>query len=143
MSSIAITRIRMAGIHQLNVNRIHSQEGLLINAAESILQGTFTATCSVINFRFPFNTEGGSRGCCNGHTFNTANLECCGSTLVASGSCPATTTQPPPDPCSPDPCQNGVCMNTEADTGIAGSFVCLCDPNWSGQFCHIPIVSFV
>ncbi|CAG5089183.1 Oidioi.mRNA.OKI2018_I69.PAR.g12117.t1.cds [Oikopleura dioica] len=97
--------------------------------------------CGEFPTRFPFNTEGGTRGCCNGHTFNAATLECCGTTLVASGSCPATTTQPPPDPCNPDPCQNGVCANTEADTGISGSFVCLCDPNWSGQFCHIPITT--
>ncbi|CAG5089189.1 Oidioi.mRNA.OKI2018_I69.PAR.g12119.t1.cds [Oikopleura dioica] len=75
--------------------------------------------CGTYPTRYPYNTEDGSRGCCNGHTFNSLTHECCNTVLLAAGSCPQTTT-PAPNPCSPDPCQNGTCMDTSADTGISG-----------------------
>ena len=75
--------------------------------------------CGTYPTRYPYNSEDGNRGCCNGHTFNSLTHECCNTVLLAAGSCPQTTT-PAPNPCSPDPCQNGTCMDTSADTGISG-----------------------
>merc|ERR1712048_817091 len=124
--------------------------------------GTFPA-------RYPFNSEDGARGCCNGKTFNAVSLECCQDTLLSVGSCAATQapgTTPPPTcaclnggtcntspygttctcppgytgslcewgPCNPTPCLNGQCLETAETTGITGSFTCLCDMNWTGQF---------
>ena len=75
--------------------------------------------CGTYPTRYPYNSEDGARGCCNGHTFNSLTHECCNTVLLAAGSCPMTTT-PAPSPCVPDPCQNGTCMDTSADTGISG-----------------------
>ena len=75
--------------------------------------------CGTYPTRYPYNSEDGARGCCNGHTFNSLTHECCNTVLLAAGSCPLTTT-PAPSPCAPDPCQNGTCMDTSADTGISG-----------------------
>jgi hypothetical protein len=75
--------------------------------------------CGTYPTRYPYNSEDGARGCCNGHTFNSLTHECCNTVLLAAGSCPMTTT-PAPSPCVPDPCQNGTCMDTSANTGISG-----------------------
>jgi len=40
--------------------------------------------CGTFPDRFPYRPQGGARACCNGATYSTATLECCGGTFTAA-----------------------------------------------------------
>ena len=60
--------------------------------------------CGMYPLRFPFHSDNGNRGCCNGKTYDTSQLICCNDGRVDI-SC-----EPQSDPCDPNPCAyDGVC----------------------------------
>ena len=71
--------------------------------------------------RFPFNSENGTRGCCHGKTFDSANLMCCvdGSVDIV---------------CETDPCQDNKCIYGECFATSSG-YECSCNQGWSGAYC--------
>ena len=40
--------------------------------------------CGTYPDRFPYKPNGGNRGCCDGHTYNTLTLSCCASGNTAA-----------------------------------------------------------
>lgn len=83
--------------------------------------------CGIYPLRFPFHSDGGARGCCNGKTYDTRNMICCSDGRVDI-SC-----EPESNPCKPNPCQYGGVCTPNPLTNVA---VCECrDPYW-GEFCE-------
>ena len=70
----------------------------LLKFYKSIFSHPRLKCCGEYPARYPFNSEDGAQGCCNGKTFNALSLECCNDALLAVGTCSATA---PPETIQP------------------------------------------
>lgn len=86
--------------------------------------------CGNYPLRFPFHSDNGKRGCCNGKTFDSSNMMCCADGNIDI-SC-----EPQSNPCQPNPCNNGGSCKVNSMTN---SPICDCSPEYSGEFCDMEV----
>ena len=117
----------------------HNVKGYFDHASQCYAGGnagprTIDQCCGEYPNRFPFSSENGNRGCCNGKTFDSANLMCCSDGTIQVQ---CEEFRESKSLCNPNPCENGSCYIEQFSQLPA----CSCKDGYTGKYCEMEVQS--